>query len=248
MSEEAPQTDDVREATAESLCTGGYHKGCRCPECKSVNKQRADAWRSKNRAKVRAQAARAYASYQSKTKAQATKKPGTRWTKEEITLALRDDLTLREIALQLGRSYSSVQKMRQHLRNPDATKAKRARPASAQEVTKHGVAGYSRGCRCDVCSEEKRKYQETPEARRSAIERQLSTRATAKRHRFQWTGPDLEVAARNDLTVKEIATLLGRSYSSVANMRHRLGVEPKIINLAGLAEGAGSVRPDEEQT
>lgn len=48
---------------------------------------------------------------------------------------------------------------------------------------------------------------------------QSASQGSAQRHGAEWTGLDLEIAARADLSVSEIASMLGRSYYSVVTMR-----------------------------
>ncbi len=55
----------------------------------------------------------------------------------------------------------------------------------------------------------------------------------ALNHYKQWTGPELEVVAR-DLPASEIARQLGRSLYAVKHMRNLLRVDPRKIDLAGL--------------
>jgi len=133
------------------------------------------------------------------------------------------------------------------------------------EVT-HGLGGYTNwGCRCESCKKayrswrrehrdtlaaergtrwwEKRDGSRPARVKRIAARRQGATLEQATRHRFQWTGPELELASRPDLTAVEVAQLLGRSYSAVKTMRSRLKKDPKIVTLAGLRR---SERPGEE--
>lgn len=72
----------------------------------------------------------------------------------------------------------------------------------------------------------------------SKLQHRAKTRAKANRHGFQWTGPELEVAARSDLTIAEVALMLGRTYDAVCNARRRLKDDPKLIHLAGLPRAA----------
>lgn len=48
--------------------------------------------------------------------------------------------------------------------------------------------------------------------------------ADTQAHYRRWTAPELETAARLDLTTREIALKLGRTHRSVVSMRVRLGV------------------------
>lgn len=45
---------------------------------------------------------------------------------------------------------------------------------------------------------------------------------TARHHREMWTGPQLAIAARNGLTVKQAAAMTGRSIRAVREARRRL--------------------------
>lgn len=53
------------------------------------------------------------------------------------------------------------------------------------------------------------------------------SRKTAINSGKEWTGPEMEIATREDLTLKEAADMLGRSIQSVHMMRHRCAYEPK---------------------
>ena len=65
---------------------------------------------------------------------------------------------------------------------------------------------------------------------------QAETLAHATRYRQQWTGPELEIVARTDLTTKQIALTLGRTRASVMHARRKLRDEPKFQMLAGLTD------------
>ncbi|MEV5819373.1 hypothetical protein AB0L22_09370 [Micromonospora haikouensis] len=65
-------------------------------------------------------------------------------------------------------------------------------------------------------------------------------RADARRHGSEWTGPELEVVARTDLTAVQVASMLGRTPAAVRAQRHLLKkVDPKTTALAGVS------RPDD---
>jgi hypothetical protein len=113
----------------------------------------------------------------------------------------------------------------------------RERLAQGEIEVKHGLNGYIRGCRCEICRETKAEYSK-PFVERWYSEAQSSTADRATRRFYPWTGPELELAARKDLTAREVALRLGRSYSAVVTMRGKLKSDPKTINLAGLAEGS----------
>jgi hypothetical protein len=67
-------------------------------------------------------------------------------------------------------------------------------------------------------------------ARRSGAN--AKSRDTAERHGKQWTGPELELAARPDLTARQVAEMTGRTHHAVKTVRKRLQVDPRIIRLA----------------
>lgn len=64
-----------------------------------------------------------------------------------------------------------------------------------------------------------------------------ATRGRSK-HGYQWTGPELEIASRSDLSVNEAAEMLGRSLAAVANARARVRHDPKTTQVVGLARSA----------
>lgn len=106
------------------------------------------------------------------------------------------------------------------------------RTQTPPEEIPHGVGGYLNwGCRCDVCvaahSAQCMEYQ-----RRTNEE----SMAGATKRGQVWTGPELEVAARSELTAIEVAQILGRTVSGVRSVRSRLKKEPELQLLAGLTE------------
>jgi len=60
------------------------------------------------------------------------------------------------------------------------------------------------------------------------------TAETATNLGKQWTGPELEIAARSDLTAQEVALMLGRTLYAVKHARRKLK-EPKWAEVAGLS-------------
>jgi hypothetical protein len=69
---------------------------------------------------------------------------------------------------------------------------------------------------------------------RSAARMNSESLETATRWGYPWTGPELELLARTDLTARQIATMTGRSCRAVYGKRHQLKADPKTINHAGL--------------
>lgn len=49
----------------------------------------------------------------------------------------------------------------------------------------------------------------------------------------EWTGPELELVARQDLTLNQLAEMLGRSFGAVCTARHKANHDPKFIELLG---------------
>lgn len=103
-----------------------------------------------------------------------------------------------------------------------------ARQAAAD--FQHGNSGYTNhGCRCQVCVDGRALHNKKTEARlRDA------TRPFAHRSGFQWTGPEIELALRDDLPISAIARMIGRSYSAVATMRMQAKADPRYARLAGV--------------
>lgn len=91
---------------------------------------------------------------------------------------------------------------------------------------------YIDGCRCDPCvsvAAQKRNRQ----AKRANSE----TLETATNHYKQWTGPELEIAARADLTARQVAVMLGRTLKSVKGIRVKLRDDPRYRDTAGVLPG-----------
>ena len=89
----------------------------------------------------------------------------------------------------------------------------------------------------------RRWQQENPErnrerVRRSAARKNAASRDTARHHHQEWTGPQLELAARGDLTAQQIAVMTGRTRYAVNSARRRLRSDPRYQNLAGLSEAS----------
>ncbi|MCW2899003.1 MAG: hypothetical protein JWO67_1268 [Streptosporangiaceae bacterium] len=104
------------------------------------------------------------------------------------------------------------------------------------EIT-HGASGYANwACRCETCTKAWTAHCQ-PAADRFVRRTQGATLEKATRSGYQWTGPELELAGRSDLTAKEVALMIGRSFYAVQNARSKLRAEPKVANLAGIAKG-----------
>lgn len=84
----------------------------------------------------------------------------------------------------------------------------RARMLARGKITRpHGtLTAYNQGCRCSECR---------TAAAAATKARNAATRAGATRHRREWTKADAEVAFRTDISIRERARLLGRTYAAV---------------------------------
>jgi len=73
--------------------------------------------------------------------------------------------------------------------------------------------------------------------RRSAVgyqrRQQQQTVEAASRKGYEWTGPELELLTRRDLTTRQIAEMTRRTYAAVAHARHRVRHDPKFARMAG---------------
>jgi hypothetical protein len=92
----------------------------------------------------------------------------------------------------------------------------------------------------------RRYYAAHPEKAREKVRRRMAqdyavTRDSARHHYEMWTGPQLEIAAREDLTARQVAVMTGRTLYAVYSARHRLREDPRIISLAGLDDPADAV-------
>lgn len=65
---------------------------------------------------------------------------------------------------------------------------------------------------------------------------QQRTLEQAKNRGKEWTGPELELLSRDDLTRREMAEMLGRTYYAVSEAKRKLNRDdPKFKRLAGMA-------------
>lgn len=98
-------------------------------------------------------------------------------------------------------------------------------------------------CRVDrVTTSRKRRERRDDEFRRGLRRRTDRRRRqlndtlidTARNHRKQWTGPELEILGRADLTHRQAADMLGRTLYAVRHQRYWMRVDPRKVTLAGL--------------
>lgn len=122
----------------------------------------------------------------------------------------------------------------------------------------HGTQyGYRARCRCDACrawqhaefqkrypgsamqnnsAEHSRQWRAAnPEKREAEVvgkrAENRKSREAATRHYWPWTGVELEIASRDDLTEAQVASMLGRTRSSVNTMRGKLRDDPRLRML-----------------
>jgi len=133
-------------------------------------------------------------------------------------------------------------------------------PGSVPHGTAYGYAKFN--CRCDECRKAGSEYQSDYDrrnpgrqqryradhadsvkiagARRSA-RLQAGTAQGAARNGYRWTGPELELLdTRSDLSISELAELLGRTYHAVREARRSLKTDPRKDFLAGTPHTAQS--------
>jgi hypothetical protein len=102
-------------------------------------------------------------------------------------------------------------------------------------LTNHGSSSYNLGCRCETCTDA-----HTAKTQAVAAGWQKDSQAAAENKGKVWTGVELEIVARADLTVREASALLGRTYFATALARHKVRHDPKTIGLAGLGATEGA--------
>lgn len=67
--------------------------------------------------------------------------------------------------------------------------------------------------------------------------RQAKSLDTASRRGYQWTGPEFELLARDDLSNVQLAEMLGRTFHAVRFMRHQLKRQlPRAVYMAGVSD------------
>jgi len=94
--------------------------------------------------------------------------------------------------------------------------------------TLNGFKNY--GCRCAECSP----VASAANSKRAAQE-QEETLPTASRYGQQWTGPEMElIVTRRDLTLVQLAKMLGRTRHAVSTARSRATSDPKWRKVAGV--------------
>jgi len=108
-------------------------------------------------------------------------------------------------------------------RNQLQRRSRVERSEQAPHGTKAAYSGW--GCRCAECRRAGNEY-------RQGI--YSETLDGASNHFKKWTGPEMEILERGDLSHREAALLLGRTVWAVQTMRRRLRAEPKVIQVVGI--------------
>lgn len=159
-------------------------------------------------------------------------------------------MSVRPEQRQGGRSWAKI--LGDHSHNSVELPARRGRNRTLLAKTcttcgvlrlanEYGLTGHSRSPdpKCKGCHAEAVRGSEKWRKRYSSIQRldrqrQASTIAGASRRGQQWTGPELEIALREDLTSVVAAKMLGRTKYAVETMRRRHRREPMIQRVAGI--------------
>lgn len=154
---------------------------------------------------------------------------GRPWSEDEVSVLLDSDLSIAERARRLGRTYRAALSAIPAARDGSLIKAPR------QVEIPHGTPEGSTYwcCRCDDC-----RAAAAVKARRTRATYQARTLPTAHRRGLVWTSAELEILATrvgpDDLTIAEVALLLGRSYSATNLRRQRVLNDPKWMKAAGV--------------
>ncbi|MEU0468948.1 hypothetical protein ABZ215_33505 [Amycolatopsis sp. NPDC006131] len=105
------------------------------------------------------------------------------------------------------------------------------RSRRSKKPSKHNYVTYTEyGCRCQECCEDFEAHR--PD---TVLRKQEATKSEARRNGYEWTGPELEILCRDDLTAKEKAFMTGRTYYAVAQQIHLMNIGDRgKLNLAGV--------------
>ena len=103
---------------------------------------------------------------------------------------------------------------------------------------------YCRQCQSDYVGDRMREDETfrqrfTDITKQSRDARQAETVSTATNARKVWTGPELELLGRDDLSHAQMARMLGRSLYAVRHKLRKLNAgDPKVTRLAGWSKDA----------
>lgn len=238
-----------------------YRKGCRCELCRAANREHHNAKRAKRRARLAEADAQGlivhgkpttYSNWGCRCElcSVAHKSAMARQQSNRIARAMQgaDDVPH-------GMSGYTGWGCRCEVCKEAQTEKSRRRalkagrdfrpgiPGPAPSSFNHGTTGrYWQGCTCGQCHRAfrdwKLPYERQPRSRRKVREHKRAANeeslASARNRWKVWTGPELEVASRRDLTAREVARLIGRTVYAVEQKRRALKIDPQAIALAGV--------------
>lgn len=153
---------------------------------------------------------------------------GKTWTPEDLAVAARSDLTNFEAAAILKRTAAAVAHARKRIAAGVADKPgqKRLQPRTREINARENIRRTERRHTDEI-------YNATQAARKRDLQKESLEHAP--RRGLPWTGPELEIADRRDLTAAEIAAMTGRTLHAVHFVRAKLraGI-PREVLLAGV--------------
>lgn len=100
--------------------------------------------------------------------------------------------------------------------------------------TIHGIPRTSMCFACKAVDQPKDPQRAVLDMKRYRAREQKKTAPKARNHGKQWTGPELEIASRPELTATQAAKMLGRTHVAVRAARQKLRRDPKWASVAGL--------------
>ncbi len=240
-------THPERTTTDKHGTTNWYrvHK-CRCDVCVAANREYQQRWRDKNRTKINERnnhryqenpepwkrAAQRYKENNPERYREVKRKASDKYwaahPDEKREKNKRWAQNNKQRRKELDRNYRE--------RNRDKLKEQRR---SKKEQTSQMNRKYRDRNAEKIRARAKRYLSEHYEELRPAMQanyraRQDQTSAVAHRKGLYWTGPEVELVDRDDMTLSEMAVMLGRTYAAVVEMRSKLRRgDPKALGLVG---------------
>lgn len=199
-------------------------RASRCRECMAANDRANAEFKVRRAAAMRERAQRA-----AEETRPTAERHGARWTTEDERVLLDGSLSVTEKARTLGRTYRATLIGISEARQGCLVKEPPALP--------HGTAeGYSHWrCRCDACTEAANE-----KARVEYARTQRESLGGARRRYRVWTGAELELLATrvapDDLTIAQVAEMLGRTFAATTLMRWKVQHDPKYMKAAGVID------------
>jgi hypothetical protein len=211
--------------------SGYTNWGCRCEVCvAAARRDRQQRSRTSHQWERKHQRAR-----QQAKSLDAAQRRGYPWTDAELGLAARRDLTDAQVATMTGRTYFGVRDKRIVMRESAEKKRQYQRKWYAKRI--RNDPGYAekqkqrwrqRAAAYLAKHPESRIENRNPNGRFATVEQYNELLENATNNGKQWTGTELEIASREDLTVLQAARMLRRSYDSVRTVRRDLlGKDPR---------------------